>query len=139
MIKHIRSYIDLHINSLDKSFVAHKQANTSEGIAATKYDKTYWIEFAGLPITYDGTYYQDSFDVNLEISAKGGRDPIKSHDDLWCFALRLRDILVKRSNIKQGDFQNVTVNSINPIAILSNDNWSKLQLNITIILTNKIS
>jgi hypothetical protein len=137
MIKSIRDYIDTHIKSLDSKFVPHKQPNTSEGIAATKYDKTYWIEVADLPITYDGTTINDSFSVNLEIAAKGGRDPIKSHDELWCFALRLRDLLIKRSNVA-ASFNDVQVNSISPIGVVTNDNWTKLQFNITILTINNM-
>lgn len=135
MIAHARDYIKTTIKALDPRFVSHKEPNTSEGIGASRFEQTYWFDVEAVNTTYNGNTYTDALTGGIEIAAKGGRDPITSHDDLWCTALKLRDRLVANKPI---EFYRFEVESINEVAIASQDNWTKLRLQLRIETTYKM-
>lgn len=129
MISEVRSFIDEVITGLDPKFSPHREPNTSDNIGALRFEKIYWLEIISLSTSYSSNFYVDSLNCALDVAIKGGRDPIASHDALWCFALRLRDRIVAN---RPQNFLRCEVDSISNESILSQENWTRLRLQLKI-------
>lgn len=134
MIAEIRNYLKDCIKDVLPKAEAHPDANTDENIAASRYDDTYWVEISSLDSAKDGTVISDTYNINLFIANKGGRDPQDAHDLIWQAAVCVRDNIINLSRINDSGFNDASVGNIAKEDILTNQNWTRINMSIQIVV-----
>lgn len=138
MIDEIRSYFKASIFEVDPDLKQHKQYFTSENIADTRLEDTYFLQIGTLTSSFDDVDVSGSFVVTLDMWKNGYKDVINKIDNAYCKAIEIQARLMDKSRIDQLNFiKAVEGVSIEPLAVENNDNLAKFSLQFTVTVKYK--
>jgi hypothetical protein len=137
MIKEIRNYVEQVLKEVDAGFELSDQPNTAEGIGASRHDRVFWLNLNSVDVEYSSNFYSDNYNLTLDMAIKSGRYAEDSHDEIWCKAVEFRDLAMTRENLEENSFDNLQITSISPSNLSDNELWTKLTLNMTIIVSHQ--
>lgn len=133
MIQEIRSYFKSVINEVDSELREHKQYFTSENIADTILEDSYYIQIGAMITERQDSSMAGSFDVLVRLWKNGGREIIDNLDNAYCKAIEIQAKLMDQTRISQNEFiKSVVGTSITPLAGASNDNLAQFDLQFTV-------
>ena len=129
MIAEIRSCFKAGITEVDPSLRQHNEYFTSENIADTKIEDTYFLQIGDLATSLIDTNFQGIFEVTLELWKNGKNDVINRLDAAYCDAIEIMSKIQDQSTIDQTEFlKKVEGSAILPAASEDNDNLGKFTL-----------
>jgi hypothetical protein len=140
MIQEIRSHFTSAIKAVDGDLKAHKEYFTSENVADSNVENTYFLRIGEMSNQLADSDYSAAFDVTVEIWKNGRNNIIESLDKAYCNAI---EILTKAQDQKLIDqltfIKGVVGTSITPEAIESNDNAAKYTLQFVVTVGYRVN
>lgn len=136
MISEIRDYFRGSISIIDSDLKEHNEALTSENIADTIIEDSYFILIGNLSSDRVDSTIDGSFDVTVELYKNGYNKPIDNYDIGYCKAIDLQALAMKQDRISQlTSLKSVVSNGINTETINTNDNLFKYSIQFTVTVS----
>ena len=133
MITNIRDYFRQVINEVDSDLKEHNEALTSDDIADTVLENTYFIRIGDLASKRIDSTIEGTFSVNIELWKNGYNKPIENYDNAYCKAIDIQALSMKQDRISQTDFiKSVESTGIETNTIDTNDNLYKFTIQFTV-------
>lgn len=133
----IRDYVKTAIREINSSYKEHNQAHTPDNIGSFEWNNVFFVRFNTIPFSQGSGFSTLQIPITVEFGHKGGSKPIEAHDEVLCVAT---DLAFKLGSPLRytGKFESVTIDSITPEPVSTNDRWTKISLSATINLSYQV-
>jgi hypothetical protein len=118
------------VREVNPKIKEHNQPHTPENIGAFQIDNSYYLRFLSIPVTQSQSDHLYEIPVEVEIVAKAGKDLLLRHDSLLYDATCIASKIAAKKNYLS-NYSNVAALSINPDAVDTNDEWTKVTISLS--------
>lgn len=134
MISEVRNYFDARIKEVDPELVAYLyDVFGNNDVTANQAEKNYNLILGALSTERINQGLSDTMTVTLDLWSSNGTNVQCDFDSLYCKALRIRDGVLKLSNIEQEEeIGQITFGGLEPLEEATNDNVFKMRLNFQV-------